>query len=203
MLTGDAHQRARLFTAEGLAPRQPVSLVFQFAIANGFFELMEFIWSRVNEVQREYIGMLQWSRVCFEAKHRSVMHFLCHRLCNINPNGLARVTWNSFYTAFYYTLQDEETVSKVERDENVRKLQFLLDNCCPKLRSAMLSMDNYKALSTAFIQNHEDTFSLFLDNLTGDQLRSAREFVDRVFDRTPERVADLRRLLIRRQFTVQ
>lgn len=46
-----------MFSSDAVAPKQKLSLVFQFAIVNGYFELMNFIWERVSEPQREYIGM--------------------------------------------------------------------------------------------------------------------------------------------------
>lgn len=48
-------------------------------------------------------GFLQWKKVCFKAKHKEVMKFLCKRLCLLNVNGLARITWNVFYQALQDT----------------------------------------------------------------------------------------------------
>ncbi|VDM23764.1 unnamed protein product [Toxocara canis] len=207
----------KMFSSDALAPKQKLSLVFQFAIANGYFELMNFIWERVSEPQREdflihpnclldFPGLLQWRRICFKAKHREVMRFLCNRLCVINPNALARITWNSFYDALHRCLRDfqdaDESGSEMH-DDNVRKLEFLLENCCPRLRSAMLSMENFKAITDAFAYNQSETFALLLEYLDAEQLRSAREFVDRIYDRKrSEQVRGFRQMVMRRQNTI-
>ncbi|KHN82243.1 hypothetical protein Tcan_08985 [Toxocara canis] len=193
----------KMFSSDALAPKQKLSLVFQFAIANGYFELMNFIWERVSEPQREYIGLLQWRRICFKAKHREVMRFLCNRLCVINPNALARITWNSFYDALHRSFQDADESGSEMHDDNVRKLEFLLENCCPRLRSAMLSMENFKAITDAFAYNQSETFALLLEYLDAEQLRSAREFVDRIYDRKrSEQVRGFRQMVMRRQNTI-
>uniref|UniRef100_A0A9J2PF06 Uncharacterized protein n=1 Tax=Ascaris lumbricoides TaxID=6252 RepID=A0A9J2PF06_ASCLU len=192
----------KMFSSDAVAPKQKLSLVFQFAIVNGYFELMNFIWERVSEPQREYIGMLQWRRVCFKAKHRDVMRFLCKRLCIINPNGLARITWNTFYDALHRSFQDGEG-NQSEKEDNVRKLEFLMENCCPRLRRAMLSMDNFRAITDTFAYNQAETFALLLEYLDAEQLRSAREFVDRIYDRKrSDEARGFRQIVIRRQNTI-
>jgi hypothetical protein len=75
----------------------------------------------------------------------------------------------------------------------------------------MLSMDNYRAITDSFLHNQADTFGLFLDYLSRDQLRLAREFVDRQFDRQRRQesgvsgvdVSGFRQMVVRRQFTIQ
>lgn len=191
-----------MFSSDAVAPKQKLSLVFQFAIANGYYELMHFIWERVTEVQREYVGILQWKRVCFKAKHKEVMQFLCKQLCAVNPNALARITWNTFYYALHKSIQDD-TEDERDKWDNMRKMEFLLANCCPRLRCAMLSTENFKVVMDAFSYNQTETFALFLEYLNPEQLRSAREFVDRIYDRKKnEEIKGLRQMVIRRQNTI-
>lgn len=149
----------------------------------------------------EFAGMLQWRKVCFRAKAGEVMRFLCGELCQVNAVGLARITWNTFYTALHFTLH-EPTPS--ERSDNMRKLEFLLANCCPTLRAAMLAAENYRGLTDAFLYKDNETFNLFLEHLNVDQLRHARELVDRVIDRKPsDELRWFRQLLMRRQVTIE
>uniref|UniRef100_A0A914USN4 Uncharacterized protein n=1 Tax=Plectus sambesii TaxID=2011161 RepID=A0A914USN4_9BILA len=191
----------KMFASDGLAPTQMVSLVFQWAMINGYFEMVKFLWGKVTDAQREYIGMLQWRKVCFKAKAGEVMKFLCGELCQVNAVGLARITWNTFYTALHFTLH-EPTPS--ERSDNMRKLEFLLANCCPTLRAAMLAAENYRGLTDAFLYKDNETFNLFLEHLNVKQLRHARELVDRVIDRKPsDELKWFRQLLMRRQVTIE
>ncbi|VDK45980.1 unnamed protein product [Anisakis simplex] len=145
----------KMFSSDAVAPKQKLSLVFQFAIVNGYFELMNFIWERVSEPQREYIGM------------------------------------------------NAENKGSEKHEDDVRKLEFLLDNCCPRLRNAMLSMENFKAITDAFAYNQVETFAILLEHLDSEQLRSAREFVDRIYDRKQnEQVRGFRQMIMRRQNTI-
>ncbi|MFH4977417.1 hypothetical protein AB6A40_004126 [Gnathostoma spinigerum] len=193
----------RIFRSDALAPKQRVSLVFQYSIVHGYFELMKFIWDRVTEPQREYIGMLQWRRLCFKAQHGPMLRFLCSELCRINSSGLAHITWNTFYHALYTSIQEEFHDEEL-RNENLRKIEFLLDNCCPILRKLLLSMENFKAVTEAFTYKQTNTFSLFLDYLNGEQLKSAREFVDRIYDRKKnDIVRGFRQMVVRRQNTIE
>uniref|UniRef100_A0A0N5B043 Uncharacterized protein n=1 Tax=Syphacia muris TaxID=451379 RepID=A0A0N5B043_9BILA len=191
----------KMFSSDALSPKQKLSLAFQFSILNGYFELMSFIWERVTMAQREYIGILQWSKICFRAKHSAVVEFLCQRLCDVNPNALARITWNSFYDALHKSIENED--NEGVREVNTKKIEFLLEHCCPKLRDALLSMSNYKVVTDAFAYNQSETFALFLDYLNKDQLQLAREFVDRFYDRKKtESARNFRQMVIRRQHTI-
>jgi hypothetical protein len=55
-LLTDKSRWEKIFVTNGLAPSQMVSLVFQWAIINGYFEMVKFLWARVTDPQREYIG---------------------------------------------------------------------------------------------------------------------------------------------------
>uniref|UniRef100_A0A1I7ZQ42 Uncharacterized protein n=2 Tax=Steinernema glaseri TaxID=37863 RepID=A0A1I7ZQ42_9BILA len=199
----DREQWEKLFRPDGLSPHQLVSLVFQFAIVNGYFELMSFLWDRISSQQQEYIGFLNWKKVCFNAEHREVIRFLCTRLCSLNSVGLARITWTSFYDKVYHTLEDDSG-NNVLKTESIRKLKCLLDNWCTSLRSAMLSKENFRAFTDSFVNNQPETFAMFLEYLDKNQLSSAREFVDRFYDKrkTSEEAKSLRQMVIRRQQTV-
>ncbi|VDN60674.1 unnamed protein product [Dracunculus medinensis] len=197
----DSAEWEKMFASDAIVPKQKLSLAFQFAITNGYFELLYFIWKRVTETQKEYIGILQWRQVCFLAKHRDVMKFLCNNLCKINVSSLAGTTWNIFYSSLHQSI--ENSVNERKKIDNIRKMKFLLENCCPLLRSALLSMENFKAITDAFAHNQSEIFALFLEYLNPEQLSTAREYIDRIYDRngTQER-HEFRQWLIRRQNTI-
>ncbi|VDD92156.1 unnamed protein product [Enterobius vermicularis] len=198
----------RMFSSDALAPKQMLSLVFQFAILNGFFELMNFIWERVTNAQREYIGILQWGKICFRAKHGSVLRFLCDQLCEINSNTLVRITWNAFYDALHKSIQVESFLmkganNKRKRDDNLRKMEFLLEHCCPRLRKSMLSLENFKIITDAYAYNQNDAFSLLLDYLSEDQLQLARQSTNRIYSEKKEEFAvHWRKMVFERQQTI-
>uniref|UniRef100_A0A915PHE6 Uncharacterized protein n=1 Tax=Setaria digitata TaxID=48799 RepID=A0A915PHE6_9BILA len=145
------------------------------------------------------IGLLLWKKVCFKAKDREVLHFLCERLCIINAPGLARITWNTFYQTLQNSLQND---NKRFRENAIHKLAFLLENTCPRLRNAMLSMENFRAITDAFIYNQAEIFALFLDYLEPEQLQLTREYIDRIYDRKNNEASRKQlRILLRRQQT--
>jgi len=198
----DKVQWGKLFRLDGLSPNQLISLVFQFSIVNGYFELLTFLWDKITVQQQEYIGFLNWKKVCFNAEHCEVIRFLCTRLCKINSVGLARITWTSFYDKVYHTLEDDAG-NNVLKSESIRKLKCLLDNWCSSLRSAMLSKENFRAFTDSFVNNQPETFAMFLEYLDKNQLTAAREFVDRVYDRKQTSEGkSLRQMVIRRQQTI-
>ena len=69
---------------------------FQFAIRFGYYQLVQFIWNRISDTTREYIGtlqnmtmfyslgFLQWRSLCFRASDRDTVTFLCDKLCQMN-----------------------------------------------------------------------------------------------------------------------
>ncbi|VDK81853.1 unnamed protein product [Onchocerca ochengi] len=190
----------KMFSSDNLAPKQILSLAFQFAIVNGYFELLIFIWDNITDPQREFIGLLQWRKVCFKAKDREVLHFLCEQLCIINASGLARITWNTFYQTLQNSLQEDNIGF---REDAMHKLAFLLENICPRLRSAMLSMENFKAVTDAFVYNQTEVFALFLSYLEPEQLQLTREYIDRIYDRKKSEASRKQlRILLRRQQTL-
>uniref|UniRef100_A0A183DTP5 Protein SDA1 n=1 Tax=Gongylonema pulchrum TaxID=637853 RepID=A0A183DTP5_9BILA len=136
-----------------------------------------------------------------KAQHREVMRFLCDRLCSLNAVGLARITRNTFFQIFQNTLQDDD---KDMREEAMRKLRFLLENCCPHLRSTMLKMENFRVITDAFIYGQSEIFALFLNYLEPEELRLTREYIDRIYDRKKtEATRQQRKILLRRQQTFQ
>uniref|UniRef100_A0A914ER31 Uncharacterized protein n=1 Tax=Acrobeloides nanus TaxID=290746 RepID=A0A914ER31_9BILA len=198
----DPEEWSRMFRPDRLLISQYALLVFQFAIVHGYFQLVEFLWHRLTEQQQEYIGFLSWKRICFSGEHREMVRFLCEKLCKINATGMVRITWDSFYDKIYKALQGEE-LSIFDQKDNMRKLECLLENWCPTLRSAMLAKENFRAITDTFVYNRPEAFALLLEYLDENQLKSAREFVDRVYDRKKtEMVKNLRQLVIRKQLTI-
>ncbi|KAM3725176.1 Diphosphomevalonate decarboxylase [Dirofilaria immitis] len=201
LLDNKCNEWERMFSSDNLAPKQILSLAFQFAIINGYFELVTFIWNNITDPQREFIGLLQWRKVCFKAKDREVLRFLCEQLCIINASGLARITWNTFYQTLQNSLQEDNIGY---REDAMHKLAFLLENTCPRLRNAMLSMENFKAITDAFIYNQIELFTLFLDYLEPEQLQLTREYIDRIYDRKKcDASRKQLRILLRRQQTTE
>ncbi|EFO13837.1 hypothetical protein LOAG_14690 [Loa loa] len=199
-LLENTHAWGKMFSSDNLAPQQTLSLAFQFAIVHGYFELVTFIWNNITDPQREFIGLLQWRKICFKAKDREVLHFLCERLCTINATGLARITWNTFYQTLQSSLQED---SIGFREDGMHKLAFLLENTCPRLRSAMLSMENFRAITDAFVYNQSELFALFLNYLEPEQLQLTREYIDRIYDRKKSETSRKElRILLRRQQTL-
>uniref|UniRef100_A0A0R3S7A3 Rab-GAP TBC domain-containing protein n=1 Tax=Elaeophora elaphi TaxID=1147741 RepID=A0A0R3S7A3_9BILA len=197
-LLENAHAWEKMFNSDNLAPKQTLSLAFQFAIVHGYYELVTFIWNNITDPQREFIGLLQWRKVCFKARDREVLHFLCERLCTINAKSLARITWNTFYQTLQNSLQEDNRF----REDGMHKLAFLLENTCPRLRSSMLSMENYRAVTDAFRYNQTELFALFLDYLEPEQLQLTRECIDRIYDRKKSEASRKQfRILLRRQQT--
>ncbi|VBB29286.1 unnamed protein product [Acanthocheilonema viteae] len=196
-LLESTHAWEKMFNSDNLAPKQTLSLAFQFAIVHGYCELVTFIWNNITDPQREFIGLLQWRKVCFKAKDREVLHFLCERLCTINATSLARITWNTFYQTLQNSLKEDNIRF---REDGMHKLAFLLENTCPRLRSAMLSMENFRAVTDAFLYNQTELFTLFLDYLEPEQLQLTRKYIDRIYDRKKNNVSRKQlRILLHRQ----
>lgn len=61
----------------------------------------------------------------------------------------------------------------------------------------------FRAITDAFAHNQSEIFALFLEYLNPEQLSTAREYIDRIYDRngTQER-HEFRQWLIRRQNTI-
>uniref|UniRef100_A0A7E4V5Q1 Innexin n=1 Tax=Panagrellus redivivus TaxID=6233 RepID=A0A7E4V5Q1_PANRE len=198
----NAKEWKRMFREDRIIMDQRVVLVFQFAIVHGYIELVKHIWTKLTQAQEEAIGFLWWKKICFSARHRETVHFLCQRLCAINLNGMARLTWDSFYHKVYLTLQGDEIGSSQEK-ENLRQLACLLENFCPQLRMAMLRRENYKVITDTFLYNRTEAFTLLLEYLDRSQLSVAREQVDRFYDkRRTQRFTNLRNMVIHRQLTI-
>uniref|UniRef100_A0A914YAF6 Uncharacterized protein n=1 Tax=Panagrolaimus superbus TaxID=310955 RepID=A0A914YAF6_9BILA len=192
----------RLFRDDRMIVDQRVVLVFQFAMVNGFIELLKHLWDKLTHPQQESIGFLWWKKVCFNAKHKEVMHFLCHHLCEINLQGMARITWDSFYHKVYLSTQGDELCAS-DQNENLRQLECLLENFCPNLRAAMLKKENFRVITDTFLYNKPEAFALLLDYLDRQQLKVAREHVDRFYDkRRTTKFTNLRNTFIHRQMTI-
>ncbi|VDK59108.1 unnamed protein product [Cylicostephanus goldi] len=116
---------------------------FQFAIRHGYCQLVEYIWNRIGDNTREYIGLLQWRSLCFRTRDRDTMRFLCTRLCAMNPVGVARISWTAFFDTFYNSVNNEQSDIVVEHKFR-KRLEFLIENCCPELRKRLLNMENFR-----------------------------------------------------------
>uniref|UniRef100_A0A0K0CWN0 Uncharacterized protein n=1 Tax=Angiostrongylus cantonensis TaxID=6313 RepID=A0A0K0CWN0_ANGCA len=113
---------------ENRVPNQKLMLCFQFAIRHGYCQLVEYIWDKIDSNTREYIGLLQWRALCFRARDRDTMRFLCTRLCHMNPVGVARISWTIFFDTFYNSINNEESDIVVENKFR-KRLEFLIENC--------------------------------------------------------------------------
>ncbi|XGW30175.1 hypothetical protein V3C99_009296 [Haemonchus contortus] len=189
------------FDTETRVPNQKLTLCFQFAIRHGYCQLVEYIWEKIGDNTKEYIGLLQWRSMCFRARDRDTMQFLCTRLCRMNPVGVARISWTAFFDTFYNSINNEESDVLVENKFR-KRFQFLLENCCPELRKRLLKMENFRIVSDAFRYNQQETFAFLLEHMDGEQLRNAREIVDRIQGRRDTMDGErLRRALLHRQAT--
>ncbi|CAI5447413.1 unnamed protein product [Caenorhabditis angaria] len=189
------------FDTDRRVANQKLTQCFGFAIRNGYRELMEFIWQRITDRHRESVGLLEWRTQCLRARDAQTMQFLCHNLCRMNPVGTARIAWAAFFDAFHHLAYNEKSDIMVP-DQYRRKFEFLLKNSCPILRQRLLKMDNFRLLCDAFRLNLSDIFSLLLNYLPQEDIATAREYVDRIFDRKKSRdAATMRTRMLRRQFT--
>ncbi|CAJ0953313.1 unnamed protein product, partial [Mesorhabditis belari] len=190
-----------MFETERRLPNQIMTQCFIFALTNGYFELVKFLWNKIGPGHREYVGLLQWKAFCFRCRDRDTMRFVCGKLCEVNARSIARITWCTFFDAFYKAVNNEET-DKVIEQKNRCKVEFLLANCCDVLRRRLLGMENFRVISDAFRYNLEDLFTLFLEHLDKEDLRAAREVVDRIQDRTKScHGGGMQRMILRKQMT--
>ncbi|KAI6219850.1 hypothetical protein M3Y99_01637300 [Aphelenchoides fujianensis] len=200
-LLDDPRRRAAVHVEENrLLADQLCVQTLHFACTNGFVELARFFWGRLSPAQRESVGFLCWKKVCFRAASPAVVRFLCHELCTLNAAGMLCLTWDSFYFKVFESLEKDYATNPRAYLENMKKLELLLNNWCPRLRNALLLRDECRALLDAFWRQNESTFCLLLDHVDARFLPTAREVVERVFakSRTDEK-RRLRDALLRRQ----
>uniref|UniRef100_A0A0K0EGP8 Ras-GEF domain-containing protein n=1 Tax=Strongyloides stercoralis TaxID=6248 RepID=A0A0K0EGP8_STRER len=202
-LLQDSNMWRIFFNREARLLRQKVSLLLQFAITNGFTEILRFIWPKISINHQEQIGFLCWKKVCFRAEHPHVVRFLCDKLCHINSVSLARLTWDCFYEKIYKATLDKDEQSLPDRAENYNKLLMLLQNWCPILRQAMLARENYRAITDMFRYRRQEELELFIEYLNRSQLTEAIKIVDKIYEkRRSTSNSNLREIVIRRQATV-
>uniref|UniRef100_A0A1I7X7M9 BUB1 N-terminal domain-containing protein n=1 Tax=Heterorhabditis bacteriophora TaxID=37862 RepID=A0A1I7X7M9_HETBA len=109
------------FDTERRIANQRLILCLQFAIRHGYCQLVQYIWNRIGDTTKEYIGgLLQWRAMCFRARDRDTMRFLCDRLCVMNPSGVARISWTAFFDTFY------NSVNRTAED-NIRGIQVAIN----------------------------------------------------------------------------
>lgn len=93
----DKRELTRLFQEDRLFVDQLCIQTIHFACVNGFIELAKYFWRKLTPAQKEAIGFLCWKKVCFRANSPETIKFMCRSLCNINLEGMIRLTWDSFY----------------------------------------------------------------------------------------------------------
>ncbi|KAK6041555.1 hypothetical protein COOONC_20940 [Cooperia oncophora] len=173
------------FDTETRVPNQKLTLCFQFAIRHGYCQLVEYIWEKIGDNTKEYIGLLQWRSMCFRARDRDTMQFLCTRLCLMNPVGVARISWTAFFDTFYNSINQRtkrhfggEQISKTTPVPS-RKLLPRAEKTITKNgkfpRFSHPITDCFRIVSDAFRYNQHETFAFLLEHMDGDQLRNARE----------------------------
>ncbi|MCP9265427.1 hypothetical protein DINM_020724 [Dirofilaria immitis] len=129
LLDNKCNEWERMFSSDNLAPKQILSLAFQFAIINGYFELVTFIWNNITDPQREFIGLLQWRKVCFKAKDREVLRFYANNFVSL--------------------MHQEDNIGY--REDAMHKLAFLLENTCPRLQQLQMHLFIIKLNFYAFL----------------------------------------------------
>ncbi|EFP01079.1 hypothetical protein CRE_20173 [Caenorhabditis remanei] len=191
------------FGATRRFPNQKVAQCFLFAIKNGYYQLVEYIWNQLTDEHRESLGMIEWRNMCYRARDGQAISFLCKHLCELNPVGTCLNAWQPFFDSFQHLIHDEKS-DNLERNQYRRKFIFLLKHCCQTLRTRLVKHSHFRLICDAFRYNEQEIFSLLLENMSSEDIASAREYIDRIFDRNKTRTGDrLRRTLIRRQQTVQ
>lgn len=186
-------------------PNQKVAQCFLFAIRNGYLQLVEYIWNQITDRDREAIGLIEWRNMCYRARDGDAISFLCHNLCRMNALGTCRIAWAAFFDAFQHLVHDEKGKNdNLEKNQYRRKFEFLLKHTCPTLRSRLVKHEHFRLLCDAFRYNEQEIFSLLHMYMSPADIASAREHIDRIFDRNKTKSGDrLRRTLMRRQQTVQ
>ncbi|CAD6198832.1 unnamed protein product [Caenorhabditis auriculariae] len=189
------------FETERRLPNQKLTQCLIFAIRNGFMQLMEFIWTRIGDRHRESVGLLELRAMLFRARDGQTMRFLCEELCRMNPVGVSRIAWTAFFDTFHRMLHEEKS-DVVVQNQFKNKFEFLLRNSCPTLKNRLLKMENYRLICDAFRYNLTETFAMMLEAMSPEEVATAREYVDRIFDRRKTRQGErLRRAMMRRQCT--
>lgn len=161
-----------VFDPIGISPKQVVSLVFQWALYNGYYELTKFLWNRTTDAQREYMAMLQWRRICLHAKHSIVFHFICMEMCAMNKVNISRISSQIFLQTLQKVLT--ETVPTI-RDMHMNRLTFMFINCCDWMRENLFQTQNYRVLYLVMQQKDIRLFRFFQNNVTSQMLSSAIE----------------------------
>ncbi|KAI6176267.1 hypothetical protein M3Y97_00779900 [Aphelenchoides bicaudatus] len=200
----DPRELNRLFREDRLLVDQLCVQVIHFACISGYFQLAKYFWRRLNSSQKEAIGFLVWKKVCYNANSPEIIKFMCKCLCNLNPDGMLRLTWDSFYYKVCSSLENDYDKDPKAYIQNIKKLQLLLENVCPVLRNALIARKDCKALSDAFWCNNFETFSLLLNHSNESNLKSARDVVDKIYGkkRTQE-MFRLRQSVLCRQQTIE
>ncbi|CAL2040519.1 unnamed protein product [Caenorhabditis brenneri] len=184
-------------------PNQKVAQCFLFAIRNGYLQLVQYIWDHLTGRDREAIGLIEWRNMCLRARDGQAISFLCENLCRMNALGTCRIAWGAFFDAFQHLIHNEKS-DNLERNQYRRKFEFLLKHCCPTLRTRLVKHSHFRLICDAFRYNEQEIFSLLLHYMSPDDIASAREHIDRIFDRNKTKTGDrLRRTLVRRQQTIQ
>uniref|UniRef100_A0A8R1HU83 Uncharacterized protein n=2 Tax=Caenorhabditis japonica TaxID=281687 RepID=A0A8R1HU83_CAEJA len=184
-------------------PNQKVSQCFLFAIRNGYLQLVEYIWSQLSDRDRESIGLIEWRNMCLRARDGPAISFLCENLCKMNALGTCRIAWAAFFDAFQHLIHNEQS-DDLEKNQFRRKFGFLMKHACPTLRERLVRHHHFRLICDAFRYNEQEIFTLLLDSMSPDDVASAREHIDRIFDRNKTKGGDrLRRSMVRRQQTVQ
>ncbi|CAI2351668.1 unnamed protein product [Caenorhabditis sp. 36 PRJEB53466] len=166
-------------------------------------KLVEYIWEQLNDRDREAIGLIEWRNMCLRARDGAAISFLCHHLCRMNALGTCRIAWGAFFDAFQHLVHNEQS-DVLEKNQFRRKFEFLLKHCCPTLRARLIKHSHFRLICDAFRYNEQEVFSLLLHYMDPADMASAREHIDRIFDRNKTKSGDrLRRTLMRRQQTVQ
>lgn len=161
-----------VFDPIGISPKQIVSLVFQWALSNGYYELTKYLWNRTTDAQREYMAMLQWRHICVQAKHSVVFHFICMEMCAMNKINIGRISVQIFIQNLQKVLT--ETVPTI-KDMYMNRLSFMFTNCCDWMRENIFQAQNYRVLYLVMKQKDIRLFRFFQNNISPQMLSAAIE----------------------------
>ncbi|KAI6214435.1 hypothetical protein M3Y94_00267900 [Aphelenchoides besseyi] len=200
----EAPKRRSYFDENSLLADQKCVQTIHFAFTNGYFELGKHFWDQLSPMQQESVGFLCWKSVCYRSNSGPIIKFLCNKLCQLNSKGLTSLSWDSFYFKVCESLEKDYNDNPTEYMENLKKLEVLLNNWCPKLRHSLLVRHEFKAIINAYYYTNEETFRLLLTHVDEKFLSDARKLIETIYAKkqTTER-CQLKDALLRRQLTYQ
>lgn len=151
----------------------------------GYLELMEFIWENVTPAQMEYLGIMHWRQLCIKLRHIDAFDFIAHRLYEVNPHTISRVTSDIFLTHLLEMVELRRAIEKEDREklQTVKGIvTFLLKRCMPPLRKQLLVAENYHCFVLSALHRDMNTLKLLVQFITNDIVKGICDRLSEVLD---------------------